>query len=449
MDGEYTYSFPSFLVDPIPLLHLSDDISNLGEIAHHEDQLTRGTSANHMFKSPSLNWQNTLGLQSRIPPFMVDDRLQHIPSGDDAQPLPSRFLYPISGNSQPLPSIPPPPIVSGPMGNGGAAFTSILRSLNRNTLEFIQQEIATILRHGDPPPDAGTVIHEGNPSPTTRMLAMIQELQQENNKLRSLVQQISNLTQTTSNQDVVLSTSPVCVSTPLSPSPIMESSEKSKRGGASSSDEGEKRPFACPMEDCGKAFSKLSRLKRHKVTHDDNRVRFYCAHPGCLRSYGTKYDLSAHEKQKHQDAISTPSEQASESKPKPKRSKKDFRRLVFSLSEELDDRKDLIKLISQNGAQILPAVDGKVTHLISTARDLLSESPQVKEAKNRKIFIVSEEFISDCLSSGSRHESLYLLSDLRNRTDGDVPFDPARGRSSSDPETPVQFVLDETIRTLL
>src|SRR4051794_17762662 len=90
----------------------------------------------------------------------------------------------------------------------------------------------------------------------------------------------------------VISQSSSSNSSSPSPSPSPMSSMEKKDQEQTDS----RRPFRCGVDGCTKSFTKASRLKRHRVTHDANRQRFYCNKDDCNRSYGTKYDLLAHQK---------------------------------------------------------------------------------------------------------------------------------------------------------
>jgi len=192
-------------------------------------------------------------------------------------------------------------------------------------------------------------------------------------------------------------------------------------------EEEEKRPYKCTYDGCNKSFAKSSRLKRHSVTHNENRERFYCTKEDCNRSYGTKYDLVAHQKQKH-SKDSKPykcnfgsCEATFESKKMLDRHKLEhmkegdyeFSHLVFSISGTLSKKRvEFVKLIHEHGAQFVSSVTHKVTHLISTPSDVSAESSQVKEAKKRGVFIVSEDFVFRSIELGRKaDEAEFTLSD--------------------------------------
>jgi len=180
---------------------------------------------------------------------------------------------------------------------------------------------------------------------------------------------------------------------------------------------GEKRPFQCEYQGCYKTFTKLSRLKRHKIIHNENRERYYCNKDGCAKSYGTKYDLVAHQKKKHGNGTKryrcnfTSCEISFEDKEELFQHKIQHMRsgkfnichLVFSLSGTLSKKRaQIVKIIEDNRSSVSPSVTQRVTHLISTAADVAAESTQVKEAKKRGVFIVNENFLFQSIEKGHK-----------------------------------------------
>eukprot|EP00027_Filamoeba_sp_ATCC50430_P013404 CAMPEP_0168567914 /NCGR_PEP_ID=MMETSP0413-20121227/15279_1 /TAXON_ID=136452 /ORGANISM="Filamoeba nolandi, Strain NC-AS-23-1" /LENGTH=65 /DNA_ID=CAMNT_0008600177 /DNA_START=402 /DNA_END=596 /DNA_ORIENTATION=+ len=59
-------------------------------------------------------------------------------------------------------------------------------------------------------------------------------------------------------------------------------------------------------------------------------------------------------------------------------------------------------MVTDRGGQVQGTVTHKVTHLISTPEDVASDSNQVKLAKKRGIFVVSEQFLLMCLKTGKK-----------------------------------------------
>eukprot|EP00727_Mastigamoeba_balamuthi_P014275 m51a1_g9470 hypothetical protein (661) ;mRNA; f:574726-577270 len=71
---------------------------------------------------------------------------------------------------------------------------------------------------------------------------------------------------------------------------------------------------------------------------------------------------------------------------------------VFAISGKLSRTQAAMKkLISDNGGTVAGSVTKKVTHLISTKEELEDGSDKIDKAKENGIFIVSEEFIDECV----------------------------------------------------
>lgn len=66
------------------------------------------------------------------------------------------------------------------------------------------------------------------------------------------------------------------------------------------------KEFKCPK--CSKRFADMFNLKKHLVTHDDNRVKFICH---CKESFKTKRGLEQHQELRHQDGSSFPCNECS------------------------------------------------------------------------------------------------------------------------------------------
>lgn len=304
----------------------------------------------------------------------------------------------------------------------------VLKGMSRSSLEALQNEIENVLSRTE----LNTPVEVSNGmSPMLKLVAAVNYLQMENTRLKSLshIQSSLSTNGNISSWNIPSTNFQRLISSPISLLNERETSTsinesivyEDKRDNKSN-----KRPHQCTFEGCQKSFAKASRLKRHKITHDEHRERFYCHMDNCNRSYGTKYDLVAHQKQKHNIAIKSyrctfdnceenfeNRKSLEEHKLLHKKGCFTFAQLVFSFSGTFSvKRPELISKIIQAGAQVLPSVTHKVTHLVSTQADVAVETQQVKEARKRGVYIVSEEFVHRSIEEGKKQdESQYSLSD--------------------------------------
>jgi len=95
----------------------------------------------------------------------------------------------------------------------------------------------------------------------------------------------------------------------------------------------------------------------------------------------------------------------------PPKAKKVFKDLTFALSGNLTSpHKDLEEVIKQNGGDVASNVSQRVTHLISNKEEVKSNTAKIAKALKEEIPIVTEDFISDSIASGSLvEEERYTL----------------------------------------
>jgi hypothetical protein len=280
--------------------------------------------------------------------------------------------------------IPPPPAQGLQLNTN--VQESIIKGLSRTQLEALQAEINNILRHYDtleittPPND----FISNNVSPFLKYISTIHFLQGENNRLKSQVSSpLNNGFSFPGFHALNNMTPPEKEKQPLSN--LDRGSFSNGNHVNEKKEEEEKRPYKCTYDGCNKSFAKSSRLKRHSVTHNENRERFYCTKEDCNRSYGTKYDLVAHQKQKH-SKDSKPykcnfgsCEATFESKKMLDRHKLEhmkegdyeFSHLVFSISGTLSKKRvEFVKLIHEHGAQFVSSVTHKVRKTKKTPQQI-------------------------------------------------------------------------------
>jgi len=88
-----------------------------------------------------------------------------------------------------------------------------------------------------------------------------------------------------------------------------------------------------------------------------------------------------------------------------------FKDLTFVLSGNLSSsHKDLEEVIKQNGGDVASNVSQRVTHVISNKEEVKANTAKIAKALKEEIPIVTEEFISDSIASGSLvEEERYTL----------------------------------------
>jgi len=95
----------------------------------------------------------------------------------------------------------------------------------------------------------------------------------------------------------------------------------------------------------------------------------------------------------------------------PPKPKKVFKDLTFVLSGNLTSpHKDLEEVIKQNGGDVSSNVSQRVTHVISNKEEIKANTAKITKALKEEIPIVTEDFITDSIASGSLvEEERYTL----------------------------------------
>lgn len=77
-----------------------------------------------------------------------------------------------------------------------------------------------------------------------------------------------------------------------------------------------------------------------------------------------------------------------------------------------DSRLQLVRDIERNGGSSVLFMCGSVTHVVTRHLCARKKKQLEKDMKNRRLYIVTPEYIKDCAAAGKRlHEEAYFLQD--------------------------------------